>query len=116
MSTLRDKQAKFSVLIAKLIHNITQAGYEVTLGEAYRPPETAALYAKQGRGIKKSLHTQRLAIDLNLFLNGKFLTQTDEYLVAGLMWEGYSEGDVICSWGGRFNDANHFSCMHDGIK
>ena len=116
MNTLQSKQAVFAHLVAQLIYNLNQQGYDVTFGEAYRPPETADLYAKQGRGIAKSLHTKRLAIDLNLFLNGKYLTETDEYLVAGLMWEGYSTKDIVCCWGGRFKDGNHFSVMHDGIK
>jgi hypothetical protein len=116
LSTLHNKQTTFTVLVARLITDLTRKGYLVTFGESYRPPETAKLYEDQGRGIQNSLHTKRLAIDLNLFLNGEYLTRTDEYKVAGELWEGYSIGDVRCSWGGRFQDGNHFSIEHNGVK
>lgn len=114
--TLREKQAAFSVLVAKLIIEATRRGYTVTLGEAWRPPETAALYAKQGKGIAHSLHTDRLAIDLNLFRDGVYFGRSDSYQPLGEWWEAQSTADLPCAWGGRFTkpDGNHFSIRHDG--
>lgn len=116
--TLADKQKAFPVFLSRLINQLTMQGYSVTLGEAYRPPETAMLYQMQGKGIKNSLHTQRLAIDLNLFRNNEYLVTTKDYEVAGIIWEGYSVGELKCIWGGRFEkpDSDHFSIEHDGIK
>lgn len=122
--TLLDKQFAFSRLIVELIEEAYRRGYTLTLGEMWRPPETAALYAKQGKGIKNSLHTQRLAVDLNLFLNGKFLTKTEDYEGLGLFWENLSTPGLQCCWGGRFKDSrgrprpdgNHFSIAHEGRK
>lgn len=93
-------------------------GYEVTLGEAWRPPETAKLYAQPGGvvGIKNSLHTERLAMDLNLFMDGRFLTKTEEYEEAGMIWENFSTDRYKCVWGGHFQDGNHFSLSHNGIR
>ncbi len=118
--TLGEKQRIFTKLVGKLIQYAYDAGYELTFAEAYRPPEVAALYAKQGRGIKNSLHPKRLAIDLNLFKDGKYLTNSEDYILLGEYWESLSEGEIKCVWGGRFvgprPDGNHFSIEHEGVK
>lgn len=107
------KQAKFALMVADLIQYANAQGYQVTFGEAYRPPETARIYAEDGRGIPNSLHTRRLAIDLNLFLGGRYLTQTEDYRPLGEYWESLGG-----SWGGRFSrpDGNHFSLEHQGVR
>ena len=90
-----------------------QPGYGVTFGEAWRTPEQAALDADKGIGIKNSLHTQRLAVDLNLFIDGELQTTTSAYEDLGIKWE--SMGGC---WGGRFAkpDGNHFSMEFQGVK
>lgn len=114
--TLREKQSVFAILLASLIHKAYALGFEVTLGEAYRPPETAAFYAKAGIGITGSLHTLKLAIDLNLFKNGKWLRKTSDHAPLGEYWESLSTPDYKCTWGGRFGDGNHYSIAHNGRK
>ena len=111
--TLRQKQSLFAKLVALLILNIDTRGYAVTFGEAYRSPEEAARLARIGKGIKNSLHRSRLAIDLNLFINGQFQTKTAAYRPLGEWWESQ---DSLCRWGGRFKraDGNHFSLAHGG--
>jgi hypothetical protein len=47
---LIDKQKTLAGNIALLILRVQKQGYKLTFGEAYRPPETADMYAKQGRG------------------------------------------------------------------
>jgi len=111
MSELLAKQQKFTVMVASLIKFLTEKGYGITFGEAWRPPEQAALNAAKGIGIKNSLHGDRLAIDLNLFLDGVFLQNPKGYELAGQYWE-----TIGGTWGGRFGDANHFSLTHDGRK
>lgn len=93
-------------------------GYGVTDGEAWRSPETAALYEKEGKGISNSLHLIRLARDINLFKSGIIMKTVSDYLEAGLLWEAYSTQSVTCCWGGRFlrPDADHFSFSHNGVK
>ncbi len=86
-------------------------GYEVTYGEAYRPPEQAALMAAQGKGIANSLHTQRLAIDLNLFRDGVYLSSSEAHRPLGEWWEKQHD---LCRWGGRFKDGCHYSLAHGG--
>lgn len=111
--TLRQKQSRFAKLIGILIAWSYQNGYELTLGEAWRTPEQAALNAKTGKGISNSLHIDRLAMDFNLFRNGKWLTKTEDFSPLGEFWESLAPD---CTWGGRFGDGNHFSITHGGRK
>ena len=111
--TLRGKQSFFAVLVAQLIQYATGLGYEVTFGEAYRSPEEAARLAKLGKGIAASLHTSRLAIDLNLFRNGVYLSSTEAHRPLGEWWE---RQHPMCRWGGRFKraDGNHYEINPKG--
>lgn len=112
--TLSEKQQLFTVLIAQLIIFAQDRGMRLTFGEAYRTPEQAALNAKSGKGISNSLHSQRLAVDFNLFVNGEYKTRTEDYRVLGEYWESLGG-----SWGGRFKtnpDGNHFSLEHNGVR
>ena len=112
--TLGEKQQLFTIMVANLVLWAETHGYRLTYGEAYRTPEQAALNAKKGSGISNSLHTQRLAVDFNLFINGEYQTKTAAYLPLGEYWE--SQGG---SWGGRFKsnpDGNHFSLEHNGVR
>lgn len=111
--TLRQKQSRFALAVARLIQAADEMGYEVTLGEAYRSPEEAARLAALGKGIKNSLHTQRLAIDLNLFLDGRFLAKSEHHTPLGHWWE---KQHPDARWGGRFGDGNHYSFEHQGKK
>jgi len=88
-----------------------------TDGEAWRPQITAIAYAKQGLGIANSLHTQRLARDKNLIKDGKYTGNPVDYREAGEIWEAIGpKFGVQTAWGGRFNDANHFSCAWGDVK
>jgi hypothetical protein len=111
--TLREKQSLFARLIGTLIAQIYVSGYECTLDWGYRPPEVAAYYASIGIGIRSSLHTLKLAQDINLFRNGIWQRDTDSHRPFGVWWESQHE---LCSWGGRFGDGNHYSLSHDGIR
>jgi hypothetical protein len=110
--SLRQKQSKFARMVADLIIKAHDLGYEVTLGDAYRDPRLhGGIGLKKGYGHSKSCHKIRLAIDLNLFKDGVFLDKSDDHKVLGEWWE--SQGGT---WGGRFNDGNHYSLSHEGMK
>lgn len=113
MSLLFDRQVEFAKLLPMLISKAYELGYLLTLGECYRTPEQAALNAQRGSGIPNSLHCLRLAVDLQLFLNGRYLTSTEDYKPLGEFWESLGG-----SWGGRFSkpDGNHFSLSFNGIR
>lgn len=111
--TLGQKQRAFPALVAQLIQFAYSNGYEFTFGEAQRSKAQADANAASGAGISNSLHLQRLAIDLNLFKNGIYLTETEDYRPLGEYWESLGG-----SWGGRFSkpDGNHFSIAHNGVR
>lgn len=99
-----DKQARFTWMVALLVIHAKHLGYQLTYGDAYRAPNVPY-------GNEKSLHKKRLAVDFNAFKEGKYLTKTKDYLPLGLYWE-----TIGGSWGGRFDDGNHFSLEHGGVK
>lgn len=104
VETLRQKQSRFARMVASLIDQASLMGYEVTLGDAYRDPRCPY-------GSEVSLHRSRLAIDLNLFRNGRYLSSTDSHRELGEWWES-----IGGTWGGRFSDGNHYSLEHGGRK
>lgn len=111
--SLGRKQRLFCKLLPRLMDYAYANGYELSLGEAWRTPEQARLNAQQGRGIAASLHSERLAIDLNLFRNGTWLQTTEDHRMLGEYWESLHP---LCRWGGRFQDGNHYSITHGGRK
>ena len=102
--TDRQKQSKFASMVPALINKAIELGFEVTLGDAYRHPSCPY-------GSEVSLHHIRLAIDLNLFKNGEYMKDSKSHRQLGEWWE--SQGG---SWGGRYNDGNHYSLEHNGRK
>lgn len=105
--TLRQQQTSFALMAARLILKADEMGYEVTLGDAYRDPRLhGGPGQKKGYGAADSYHKVRLAIDLNLFRDGRYLASTEDHRPLGEWWE--SQGGT---WGGRFStpDGNHYS-------
>jgi hypothetical protein len=105
---LSTAQRKFTRLLAQLVTWAYQHGYELTLGDAYRSAEEAKRLADLGLGIIDSPHRRRLAVDLNLFVNGRYMSDTKDHEPLGVYWESL---DPSCVWGGRFKsrpDGNHY--------
>ncbi len=104
--TLVEKQAHFVIMIGQLITHATTLGYTLTWGDAYRDPRVPY-------GHPRSLHKIRLAVDFNLFKDGKFLSDTKDHASLGLWWES-----IGGTWGGRFRspDGNHYSLAHGGMR
>lgn len=111
--TLRDQQSLFVKLLPRLIDYAYEQGYEMTLGEAWRTPEQAKINAESGKGISNSLHIDRLAIDINLFVAGAYVAGSAAHKPLGEFWEKLHP---LCRWGGRFNDGNHYSLEWQGRK
>ena len=88
-------------MVSRLIRFAYNMGYELTFGDAY---------AKTGH-MENSLHYKRLAVDFNLFKDGRYLTRTEDHAPLGEYWEA-----IGGTWGGRFNDGNHYSLEHNGVK
>ena len=110
--SLGNRQRQFTLMLAKLVTYAYEQGYELTLGDAYRDPRVFGEHgAKAGYGSANSNHKLRLAQDLNLFKNGVWLSSTDDHQFLGEYWES-----IGGSWGGRFNDGNHYSLEYQGRK
>jgi hypothetical protein len=111
---LSEQQMIFTYNVAQLIEYIYANQYYATFGDAYRAPELAEIYAKQGKGIKDSLHSQRMAIDLNLFdKDKKYVTDKESYQRFGNYWKSLHKNNV---WGGdwvKLVDSNHFEMKLD---
>lgn len=92
-----EKQARFAFMIAILIIYAEAQGYQITFGDASRMDH---------RGHKEgSFHYKRLAIDLNLFKDGKYLEETEDHEPLGKYWKS-----IGGTWGGDWgNDGNHYS-------
>lgn len=109
---LSEKQRKFTRMIADLIEFAYNNGYELTFGDAYRDPRRHGKHGvKRGYSAAYSNHKLRLAVDFNLFKNGRYLTSTEDHRPLGEFWES-----IGGSWGGRFNDGNHYSLEHQGRR
>lgn len=95
--TLREKQSIFALNISKLIIWAFDNGYEITLGESQRTNDQQLLYfmgyklfvcgsslklAKTKKLSKTmySLHKKKLALDLNVFKEGRLLNKYDKEL------------------------------------
>ena len=105
MLTLVQKQQAFAEAVGKLLTFVYARGWAVTLGDAWRP---------DARGhMPGSLHYIRLAIDVNLFVNGEWIDDGNHHAwqELGAVWETFHP---LAKWGGRFGDSNHFSFTHDG--
>lgn len=105
--SLRERQSEFASKVPMLINKALELGYEVTLGDAYRDTRMHGGYGiGQGYGASRSFHKLRLAIDLNLFKDGVFLSGTDDHKSLGMWWES-----IGGTWGGNFSaaDGNHYS-------
>jgi len=100
--TLREKQSKFVLNVTKLITYIYTCGYEVTFGEAYAIP---CLKCGWFGHLLSGKHPKRLAIDLNLFKDGKYLSETEDHKKFGEYWK-----ELGGIWGGDFEnrDGNHY--------
>jgi D-alanyl-D-alanine dipeptidase len=107
--SLSEVQQQFAQYVAQLLLYVAECGYGCTLGEAYRPQEMQELYYEQGKTqTLNSMHTKRLALDINLFKDGVYLTDSADYTFLGEFWCSL---DPCCEWGGNWTtlaDGNHF--------
>ena len=94
--SLRQQQSDFAKALGMLIAYAYSLGYEMTLEEGF---------VSSGTGhIDGSFHYKKLAQDINLFKDGKYLTATTDHATLGIYWERLGG-----TWGGRWNDGNHYS-------
>jgi len=119
--TLREKQSIFAKNICKLIIWTFDNGYEITLGEAYRTNDQQLLYfygytldsdenslklIKTGQKSKtmNSYHLSKCALDINLFIDGKYVSDKDSFKPLAEYWKTLHPNNVSgYDWGWDFN-------------
>lgn len=108
--SLGEKQRLFAELVGKLLLEINLRGYKCTFGAAFRDPDW-------GVGHKRSLHGSRIAVDLNLFRRDGdtwvYCHDSEDHRPFGEWWERQHN---LAAWGGRFDDGNHYSLKHGGMR
>jgi len=102
MSELFDKRALFTSLLPMLIEEMIFKGHTPLIG-------------KDGlKHMKNSLHYEGLAVDIDLFKDGVYLSKTEDHQQFGNFWKKLNP---LCRWGGDFKgnpDGNHYSIFYQG--
>lgn len=107
--TTRQKQSLLVRLFAQLVLYAETQGYEMAIGYWTRSSEENARVG----GHPQSLHLWKLAVDVDLFRNGRYLSSTESHRQLGEFWESLHP---LCRWGGKWGDGNHYSIEHGGRK
>lgn len=106
---LNAKQWEFSQSMALLVQKAKELGYDVVMGETLRSKAQAAANASSGSGIANSLHCDSLAVDLDLFKNSVYITDSTGHADLGAWWKTLGPD---YRWGGDFihlKDYDHYS-------
>ena len=101
--SLGHEQEEFARDLGILIGWYYGQGYRVRMGD---------VFAHDGHK-DNSQHYKKLAADLNLFLDEKFLTKTKDHVAGGTFWESI---DPKNRWGGRYKDGNHYERIEGGWR
>ena len=95
---LSEKQREFANQVGTMILWAYANGMEITLGEVYRTDEQQTYYIQKGMSrVARSKHQDKLAVDINLFIDDKYTNDKRDYRRLGEFWESLGG-----SWGGRF--------------
>jgi hypothetical protein len=107
MSVAVDRQDRFLTDMFSLYIEAHRLGFKVTLGEGWRPQLTQDHYLATGKSkAPHSKHQDRLAIDFEFFLDGKWINglpakEAVKILAPlGKFWEDLRIGN---RWGGNFD-------------
>jgi hypothetical protein len=107
----RQTQSSFLYDIARLILWVEEhEEWDFTLGDGFRDKRAFGAMGEKKAGVYghiNSFHKKRLAIDLNLFVDGDYITgDHPAWREIGAYWKNLHPENT---WGGDFNDSNHFS-------
>ena len=112
--TLGEHQELFMRLLPRLIDKAHELGFEIRGGDLFRDARShGKLGERIAYGNAFSCHKVKLAIDLNLFKDGEYISTTEGHRELGEWWESRHD---LCCWGGRFKDGNHYSLTYQGMK
>ena len=118
--SLSDEQWEFLIDVASLIDYAEREGYKMTAGHLFRTSAQQYLYffgytlteklklikTKKRSKTKSGYHQKRLAIDFNVFINGKLTYTVNDIKPLGEYWKSLNPLNV---WGGDWGwDSGHF--------
>ena len=99
--THKEKRIIFTRNIAELILYAHSIGFMVAETYCMRCRDCPV-------GKKNSAHKECLAVDLDLYINGRYKTKTNDHAPLGKWWREHGG-----KWGGDFNDGNHYEFGED---
>jgi peptidoglycan L-alanyl-D-glutamate endopeptidase CwlK len=105
---LSDEQFEFAKDVSLLFQHLIKGEYKFTIGDVQRSEEQQVLNYKMGLSkTMRSQHLKKLAIDLNIFINGKLTYDKAKLQSIGDYWERLNSKN---EWGGNwhFVDTVHF--------
>jgi hypothetical protein len=114
--TLRQARCAFTIAIAELILFALSEGYEIALAEGM---DRLTAKDQSSDHMKGSNHDIGLAQDLDLYLKGVYLMDTEDHVVLGTWWKEYGvEHGLPLVWGGDFSkpDGCHYSLRWKGVS
>jgi hypothetical protein len=112
--TLGEAQRLFASRVPRLIDRIYDMGYECSIGDVFRDARVHGKFGeKVGYSAAESVHKLKLAVDLNLFKDGKYLSSTEAHRSFGEYWVGLDPENHV--WGGDWDDGNHYSFRFWGV-
>lgn len=95
--------------VFNLTNHAHQRGWLIQPGEVYRTEYQQRRYYEEGKSkTMQSYHMKRLAIDLNFWKGGEWITDKESLIELGEYWESL---DPINKWGGFWKtlyDPAHF--------
>ena len=99
---LSDQQQLFTRNIGKLIKYAHLKGFGLTFGHAWRSMEEQERLVQAGLSqTKDSRHLDRLAVDFNVFLDGRLCLEWASIKILGDYWESLHPQN---RWGGDWNN------------
>jgi hypothetical protein len=113
---LGEAQRLFASRVPRLIDKVYDMGYECSIGDVFRDPRSHGKFGDfKAYGRPESAHKLKLAIDLNLFKDGRYLRDTEAHRPFGEYWKGLDPENH--RWGGDFDepDGNHYSFTIWGV-
>lgn len=112
--SLGNEQRRFTRLLADLVIYAYEIGYELTYGDAYRDKRMhGEVGEKKAYGHKNSCHKVRLAVDFNIFEDGKYLQGSEATFAHNRLhdyWDQLGGGKRIK------HDLNHYSFEWQGMR
>ena len=115
--SLGDAQREFSYHMGcLLVHIGVTPNHACTFGDAYRDPRVHGEHGeKKSYSSANSDHKLKLAVDLNLFIDGTYRTDTEAHRPFGDYWKALSPhnywgGDILDEHGNP--DGNHYGRIY----